>query len=49
MPVPSTRLHTIDCTCERCRPLTPRQQLLVRASLGAIGLLAGALLPLILG
>jgi hypothetical protein len=55
MPKPSTRLHTIACTCDRCRPLTPRQQItprqqmLVRASLGAIGLLTGALIPFFFG
>jgi hypothetical protein len=49
MPTPSTRLHTIACTCDRCRPLTPRQQMLVRASLGAIGMLTGALIPFFFG
>ena len=49
MPIPAQRLHDIACTCDRCNPLTPRQQLLVRAFLGAVGLVAVALLSLILG
>lgn len=49
MPIPAPRLHDIACSCDRCSPLTPRQQLLVRACLGAIGLVAVALLSLILG
>lgn len=44
MPIPSTRLHTIACTCDRCRPLTPRHQLLIRVLLGFTAVLAGALL-----
>lgn len=49
MPIPAPRLHDIACTCDRCRPLTPRQQMLVRASLGAICLLTGALIPFFFG